>query len=55
MIKFKIATILMIIGGSAIIAPPLYCAFKADPVTGCIGLGLILLITGVLIFLIHDD
>lgn len=51
----KIAITLMIIGAVAIVAPPLYCAFKADPMTACMGTGLILGIIGGLIFLIHFD
>lgn len=51
----KLAKALMIIGAIAIIAPPLYCAFKADPLTACMGTGLILGIIGGLIFLIHFD
>lgn len=53
LIKFAIA--LMIIGAVAIIAPPLYCAFKANPLTACMGTGLVLGIIGGLIFLIHYD
>lgn len=53
LIKFAIA--LMIIGGLAMIAPPLYCAFKANPLTACMGMGLVLGVIGALIYLIHFD
>lgn len=53
LIKFAIA--LMIIGALAIIAPPLYCAFKANPLAACMGMGLVLGVIGALIYLIHFD
>lgn len=51
----KLAIALMIIGTVAIVAPPLYCAFKANPLNTCIGAGMILGMTGGLILLIHYD
>ena len=53
LIKFAIA--LMIIGTVVIVTPPLYCAFKADPLTTFMGAGMILGVTGMLILLIHYD
>lgn len=53
LIKFAIA--LMIIGAVAIVAPPLYCAFKANPLTAFMGAGVILGGTGMFILLIHYD
>ena len=51
----KSAIALMIIGAVAIVAPPLYCAFKADPLTTFMGAGMILGMTGMLILGIHYD
>lgn len=51
----KFSLVLMITGAIAIIAPTLYCAFKADPMNACMVTGLILFVIGALIFLIHCD
>ena len=53
LIKFAIA--LMIIGAAAIVAPPLYCAFKAAPLPTFMGAGMVIGVTGMLILLIHYD
>lgn len=53
LIKFAIA--LMIIGAAAIVAPPLYYAFKAVPLPTFMGAGMVIGVTGMLILLIHYD